>query len=48
MTTAIALETSKGNLDLALALGLILIVIALAVNASVTILRGVSADHGNG
>ena len=48
MTTAIALETSKGNLDLALALGLILIVIALAVNASVTILRGASADHGNG
>ena len=48
MTTAIALETSKGNLDLALALGLILIGIALAVNASVTILRGASADHGNG
>ena len=48
MTTAIALETSKGNLDLALALGMILIVTALAVNASVTILRGASADYSNG
>lgn len=48
MTTAIALETSKGNLHLALALGLILIVIALAVNASVSILRGASADYANG
>lgn len=35
MTTAIALETSKGNLALALALGLILLVIALGVNAAV-------------
>ncbi|MEP6655814.1 MAG: ABC transporter permease [Betaproteobacteria bacterium] len=33
MTTAIALETSKGDLPLALALGLILIVIVLALNA---------------
>ena len=33
MTTTIALETSKGNLELALALGLILITIAIAVNA---------------
>ena len=32
MTTTIALETSKGNLELALALGLILIAIAFAVN----------------
>lgn len=32
MTTTIALETSKGNLELALALGLILIAIALAIN----------------
>ncbi len=36
MTTAIALETSKGNLALALALGLVLLVIALGVNAAVT------------
>ncbi len=32
MTTTIALETSKGNLELALALGLILIAMAFAVN----------------
>ncbi len=32
MTTAIALETSKGDLALALALGIILIMLALAVN----------------
>jgi tungstate transport system permease protein len=34
MTTAVALETSKGNLPLAMGLGLILIVIVLAVNAA--------------
>ncbi len=39
MTTAIALETSKGNLALALALGAILITIALTVNAAVMTLR---------
>ena len=33
MTTAIALETSKGELALALALGIVLVTIALAVNA---------------
>jgi tungstate transport system permease protein len=33
MTTAIALETSKGNLSLALALGMILIVLSMAVSA---------------
>ena len=33
MTTAIALETSKGELELALALGLILMVKALFINA---------------
>jgi tungstate transport system permease protein len=32
MTTAIALETSKGELALALALGLILLILALFVN----------------
>jgi tungstate transport system permease protein len=35
MTTTIALETSKGNLELALALGLILILIAFMINALV-------------
>jgi tungstate transport system permease protein len=39
MTTAIALETSKGDLSLALALGIILMSIALAVNASVMMMR---------
>ena len=33
MTTAIALETSKGNLALAISLGLVLIAIIMAVNA---------------
>ena len=39
MTTAIALETSKGDLALALALGIVLLVIALSVNALVMGLR---------
>lgn len=39
MTTAIALETSKGELALALALGIILLVIALFVNATVSLTR---------
>ena len=39
MTTAIALETSKGDLPLALALGMILLVIALTVNALVMAAR---------
>jgi len=39
MTTAIALETSKGDLSLALALGLVLLIIALTVNALVMALR---------
>ena len=34
MTTAIALETSKGDLPLAIALGLVLMVVVLALNAS--------------
>ncbi|MBS0126764.1 ABC transporter permease [Thetidibacter halocola] len=39
MTTAIALETSRGELALALALGIVLLVIALGVNAGVQALR---------
>lgn len=39
MTTAIALETSKGDLALALALGIILIIIALIINSLVMALR---------
>jgi tungstate transport system permease protein len=39
MTTTIALETSKGNLELALALGVLLLVLAVIVNALVMALR---------
>jgi tungstate transport system permease protein len=39
MTTAIALETSRGNLALALALGFVLMIIAVAVNGLVMALR---------
>ena len=45
MTTAIALETSKGDLPLALALGIVLIAIALGVNALVMSLRSTAAHH---
>jgi tungstate transport system permease protein len=34
MTTAIALETSKGELELGLALGMVLLIVALVVNAT--------------
>ena len=34
MTTAIALETSKGNIALALALGIVLLALAFAINAA--------------
>ena len=47
MTTAIALETSKGDLALALALGLVLITIALAVNAAVMSLRTSAARYAH-
>ena len=39
MTTTIALETSKGNLELALALGVLLLGLAVVVNAGVMTLR---------
>ncbi|AVO37301.1 ABC transporter permease [Pukyongiella litopenaei] len=39
MTTTIALETSKGNLELALALGVVLLAIAFSINAAVMALR---------
>ncbi len=45
MTTAIALETSKGDLPLALALGIVLLVLALGVNAGVQALRMSAARH---
>lgn len=43
MTTAIALETSKGDLALALGLGVVLMCIALGVNALVMMMRGTAA-----
>ncbi len=46
MTTAIALETSKGNLALALGLGVILIALALTINLAALALRdAVRAPH---
>jgi len=43
MTTAIALETSKGNLALALGLGVVLLALAVIVNAGVMGLRATAA-----
>ncbi len=39
MTTAIALETSKGDLPLALGLGMVLIAIVLALNAAAQVIK---------
>ncbi|MHA7876678.1 ABC transporter permease [Roseivivax sp.] len=47
MTTAIALETSRGDLALALALGMVLLVIALGVNAAVQGVRINAARHAH-
>jgi tungstate transport system permease protein len=46
MTTAIALETSAGNLPLALALGMVLMAIVLALNALAQATRDVAARWG--
>jgi tungstate transport system permease protein len=43
MTTAIALETSKGNISLALALGMILLAIALAINVALMGIRRIAS-----
>jgi tungstate transport system permease protein len=45
MTTAIALETSKGDLALALGLGIVLMTIALGVNAAVQGVRLTAARY---
>jgi len=45
MTTAIALETSKGDLPLALALGIVLLLVVLALNSAAFALREWSAKH---
>jgi tungstate transport system permease protein len=47
MTTAIALETSKGDLPLALGLGIILLTIVLALNAAAHVVRD-AARHRYG
>ena len=46
MTTAIALETSKGDLPLALALGAVLLAISLAVNAAASLAAAAAAGSG--
>jgi tungstate transport system permease protein len=46
MTTAIALETSAGNLPLALALGMVLMAVVLAVNALAQASRAFAARAG--
>jgi tungstate transport system permease protein len=43
MTTAIALETSKGNIALALALGMILLAIAFAINIALMGIRSLAS-----
>lgn len=45
MTTAIALETSRGDLALALGLGVILIAVSLAINALVYLTSGIARRH---
>jgi tungstate transport system permease protein len=45
MTTAIALETSKGELGLALALGLILIALVVLINAAAFTLARLAGRH---
>ena len=47
MTTAIALETSKGDLPLALGLGIVLLTVVLMLNAAADLVRGWSLRrHG--
>lgn len=48
MTTAIALETSKGDLGLALALGVILLIIAVTVNGVVMAFRSTARASAYG
>src|SRR5690554_3899962 len=43
MTTAIALETSKGDLPLALGLGVILIALVVTINAAAQVIKAVAA-----
>jgi hypothetical protein len=43
MTTAIALETSKGNITLALALGMVLLAVALSINMAAMGIRRIAS-----
>ncbi len=45
LTTAVVLETRRGNFSLALALGLILLSISFITNATLVILQGRSGQH---
>lgn len=45
MTTAIALETSKGDLPLALGLGIVLIALIVALNAAASLVKGLSVKR---
>lgn len=47
MTTSIALETAKGNLELALALGIVLISLALIINAAVYLTKDLVVRYSN-
>jgi len=46
MTTAITLETSRGDLPLALGLGLVLLAVSLAVNGAVVLVRDAARAAG--
>ncbi len=46
MTTAIALETSRGELALALGLGIVLMGLSRAVNAAAYLVQGLARQHG--
>lgn len=45
MTTTIALETSKGNLEVAMSLGIVLILISVGVNAIVMIMKMIAKKY---
>jgi len=45
LTTAIVLETRKGNFELASSLGLILLVLSFIVNLAMMLLQGRSFDE---
>ena len=45
MTTTIALETSRGNLEIAVSLGFILIFISITINLLVSIVQELSEKY---